>query len=122
MFSETLSKNEIRQRNTRRRQGERRDCGKKQSVYKNVTPDSLSQPNQNTTVVIIIYHDFLPPPRRGIYVKSDNTHTIVNIHPLAHILDICALILSSSYTLSGRIPRWLSHMLRLHVRVPLRLH
>ena len=26
-------------------------------------------------VIIIIYHDFLPPPRRGSLVKSDNTHT-----------------------------------------------
>ena len=34
-----------------------------------------------------IYHDFLPPPRRGSHVKSDNTHTIDKIHPLAHILD-----------------------------------
>ena len=26
-------------------------------------------------VIIIIYHDFLPPPRRGGHVKSANTHT-----------------------------------------------
>ena len=25
--------------------------------------------------IIIIYRDFLPPPRRGGNVKSDNTHT-----------------------------------------------
>ena len=31
----------------------------------------------------------------GSHVKSDNTHTIINIHPLAHILDICALIFNS---------------------------
>ena len=43
----------------------------------------------------IIYHDFLPPLRRGSRVKSDNTHIIVNINPLAHILDICALVVSS---------------------------
>ena len=43
----------------------------------------------------IIYNDFLPPPRRGSDVQSDNTHTIINIHPLACILDICALIFSS---------------------------
>ena len=24
--------------------------------------------------LVIIYHDFLPPPRRGNHVKSDNTH------------------------------------------------
>ena len=34
--------------------------------------------------VIIIYHDFLPTPRRGSRVKSDKT---VKIHPLAHTLD-----------------------------------
>ena len=39
--------------------------------------------------IIIIYRDFLPPPRRNSHVKSDNTHTekIIKIHPLAHILD-----------------------------------
>ena len=47
-------------------------------------------------IIIIIYHDFPPPPRRGSHVKSDkHTLTIINIHPLAHILDICALIFSS---------------------------
>ena len=25
-------------------------------------------------IIIIIYHDFLPPPRRGSHVKIDNTH------------------------------------------------
>ena len=38
----------------------------------------------------VIYHDFLPPPRRGSHVKADNTHThkqsVIKIHPLAHIL------------------------------------
>ena len=29
------------------------------------------------------------------HVKSDNTNTIINIHPLAHIPDICALIFGS---------------------------
>ena len=28
-------------------------------------------------ISIIIYHDFLPPQRRGSHVKSDNTHTII---------------------------------------------
>ena len=46
-------------------------------------------------IILIIYHDFLPPVRRGSHVKSDNTHTVINIHPLAHILDICALIFIS---------------------------
>ena len=36
---------------------------------------------------IIIYHDFLPTPRKGSHVKSDKTHTGIKIHPLAHILD-----------------------------------
>ena len=26
-------------------------------------------------IIIIIYHDFLPTPRRGIHVKSGKTHT-----------------------------------------------
>ena len=39
-------------------------------------------------LITIIYHDFLLPPRRGTHVKSDNTHIIINIHTLAHILDI----------------------------------
>ena len=32
---------------------------------------------------------------RGSHVKADNTHTIIKIHPLAHILDTWALIFSS---------------------------
>ena len=44
---------------------------------------------------IIIYHDFLPPPRRGSHVKSDNTHTMVMIYHLALIPDTWALIFSS---------------------------
>ena len=52
-----------------------------------------------SVIIIIIYHDFLPPLRMGTilgsHVKSDNTHTIINIHALAHILDICALVFSS---------------------------
>ena len=31
-----------------------------------------------TLITIIIYHNFLPPPRRGSHVKSDNTHIIIN--------------------------------------------
>ena len=41
-------------------------------------------------LIIIIYRDFLHKPRRGSHVKSDkNTHTqsVINIHPLAHMLD-----------------------------------
>ena len=44
---------------------------------------------------IIIHHDFLPPPRRGSHFKSDNTHTMINTHPLAHIRDTRDLIFSS---------------------------
>ena len=40
-----------------------------------------------TECIIIIYHDFLPTPRRGSHVKSGKTHTVIKIHPLAHILD-----------------------------------
>ena len=54
-------------------------------------------------LLLIIYHDFLPPARRGSHVKSDNTHTIINIHPLAHIFDTCAMIFSSC-TLTQFIP------------------
>ena len=46
-------------------------------------------------IIIIIYHDFLPSPKRGSHIKSDSTHIIINIHPLAHILHIYALIFSS---------------------------
>ena len=38
-------------------------------------------------IIIIIYHDFLPTQRRGSHVKSGKTHTVIKIHPLAHILD-----------------------------------
>ena len=30
--------------------------------------------------IIIIYHDFLPSPRRGSHVKSDNTHNRQHTH------------------------------------------
>ena len=29
----------------------------------------------NIVIIIIIYHDFLPTPRRGSHVKSGKTHT-----------------------------------------------
>ena len=45
--------------------------------------------------MIIIYHNYLPTPRRGSHVKSDKTHTVIKIHPLAHILDSWASIFSS---------------------------
>ena len=37
---------------------------------------------------------------QGGVVMSDNTHTIINIHPLAHILDTCALTFSRCALLS----------------------
>ena len=49
--------------------------------------------------ICIIYHDFLPPPRRGNHVKSHNTHIIINMHPLAHLLDICSLVFSALFNL-----------------------
>ena len=44
-------------------------------------------------MIIILFHDFLPPPGRGSHVRY-HTLTIVNIHPLAHIRDTCSLIFS----------------------------
>ena len=43
--------------------------------------------NLFVTLGIIIYHDFLPTPMRGTRVKSGKTHTVIKMHPLAHILD-----------------------------------
>ena len=43
----------------------------------------------------------------GVVMSSQITHTIINIHPLAHILDICALIFCSCtffYSLSQLHP------------------
>ena len=34
----------------------------------------------------------------GLVMSSQITHTIINIHPVAYILDICALIFSSCVT------------------------
>ena len=31
----------------------------------------------------------------GIFMSSQITHTIINIHPLAHIFDVCAFVFSS---------------------------
>ena len=39
---------------------------------------------RDITSGIIIYHDFLPPPRRGSHVKSNNTHTYTNTHTHTH--------------------------------------
>ena len=56
------------------------------------SPHGLSHPNRNTIIIniiiiiIIIYHDFLPTPRRGSHVKSGKTHTVIKIHPLAHFI------------------------------------
>ena len=45
-------------------------------------------------IIIIIYPDF-SLHKGGVVMPSRITHTIINIHPLAHILDICAMIFSS---------------------------
>ena len=42
-------------------------------------------------IIIIIYHDFLPQPRRSSHIKSDNTHNHRHT-PLSHILDNCTWI------------------------------
>ena len=59
--------------------GKKRSLSMKRSKMdmKKRSPDGLSLPNQNTIIIniIIIYHDFLPTPRRISYVKSDKTHT-----------------------------------------------
>ena len=63
-----------------------------------------------------MYHDFLPPPSRGSHVNSDNTNTIINIDPLAHILDTWALIFSSCALLTVYPNRIMSrHPSPLHV-------
>ena len=36
-----------------------------------------------------------PLHQRGVVMSSQITHTIINIHPLAHIVNICVLMLSS---------------------------
>ena len=33
--------------------------------------------------IIIIYHDFLPPSRKGSHSKSDYAHTIIKHTPLS---------------------------------------
>ena len=34
-------------------------------------------------ITIIICHDLLPPPRMGSHVKSDNTHTVIQLTPFS---------------------------------------
>ena len=38
-------------------------------------PYSIPALQRTSSFLIIIYHDFLPPPRRGSHVMSDNTNT-----------------------------------------------
>ena len=61
--------------------------GNKNLFWKEVQQVRKGEQAKDEMVIIIIYHDFLPPPRRGSHVKSDNTHTVIKIHSLAHILD-----------------------------------
>ena len=44
--------------------------------------DFLPTPRRGSHVIIIIiiYHDFLPTPRRGSHVKSGKTHTQSSIY------------------------------------------
>ena len=57
--------------------------------------NSVLRTARNNTIT---YHEFLPSQRRGSHFKSDNTHTIVNTHPLhTHILDNFALLFSSCF-------------------------
>ena len=35
----------------------------------------IKKHNMGPHIIIIIYHDFLPTPRRGSHVKSGKTHT-----------------------------------------------
>ena len=59
--------------------------------------------------IVIIYHDCLPTPRKGSHIKSDKTHTVIKIHPLALILDCWASIFSSCALLTvypNRIMQW----------------
>ena len=94
------SKNEIRQRDRRRWKEESREYGQKHSEHeqKKSQRPIKSKPKYNNNkqnmvifyiIIIIIYHDFLPTPSRGSHVKSGktHTHTVIKIHPLAHILD-----------------------------------
>ena len=55
----------------------------------------VAQPADDWSIRTNNIHDFLPPLRRGSHVKSDNTNTSINIHPLAHILDVRLFIFSS---------------------------
>ena len=73
------------------------DEGKKRGVsMERRSPDGPSHPNRNTIIININNIPWLSPStRRGTHVKSDNTHTIISINPLAHIPDICTLIFSS---------------------------
>ena len=41
--------------------------------YLNRVKNTLDQ--KSKIIIIIIYHDFLPTPRRGSHVKSGKTHT-----------------------------------------------
>ena len=58
-------------------------CTEKSTEDRTTQKASLKQPQVKSTdrhvnyciIIIIIYHDFLPTPRRGSHVKSDKTHT-----------------------------------------------
>ena len=59
---------------------------KRSEVMKIQKRSEVMKIEKPSEVIIIIYNDFLPPPRRGS-LSSLITHTVIKIHPLAHILD-----------------------------------
>ena len=58
---------------------EREDLVRKIVVTRELCPEGVYQvrrlSNRIIIIIIIIYHDFLPTPRRGSHVKSSKTHT-----------------------------------------------
>ena len=66
------------------------------TLIDNIFCNRVDEVESSWVIIIIIYHDFFPSPRRGSHVKSDkNTHTVIKMHHLARILDSWALIFSS---------------------------
>ena len=45
------------------------------SVNFKIASSVLAPDRKPNCIIIIIYHDFLPTPRRGSHVKSSKTHT-----------------------------------------------
>ena len=64
----------MKQEKVTEQEGKKREVSMERSKEAQKKKEVLNYHNQNT-IIIIIYHDFLPTPRRGSHVKSDNTHT-----------------------------------------------